>query len=170
MQEQRVGGAVNVFPARGNSRGGNSTVPWKQSPSPNRAVFVQPYLSWVTLSGVQALQWRTAPHGHGSGELPSNLGLGLSSASQRGPTRVGFPGSPPHALPPAHPSGCVQPTSSHKRTRSAGAGRKQSSGWQKKAEIGWEQWGFGEICRKRLERGLKSSSLLKIGGREDALC
>lgn len=51
-------------------------------------------------------------------------------------------------------------------------GQEESSplAGKKKAEIGWEQWGFGEICRKRLERGLKSSSLLKIGGREDALC
>lgn len=40
----------------------------------------------------------------------------------------------------------------------------------KKAEIGWEMWGFGEIRRNGLERRLKSSSLMKMGGREDPLC
>lgn len=55
-----------------------------------------------------------------------------------------------------------------------GLGRKRSPLAGEKAEIGWEQWGFGEKHKKSERKGLKvalkSSCPLKTEGREDLLC
>lgn len=103
---------------------GNSAAPWKRSPSPNRAVFVQPCRSWVQGTGSML---RTAPvkalHEHAGKPWP-----GLTSV----PTQGGFPRKP-SPCPPC----CLalQSHSAHKHPRKGwecrGGKRAESSGWGK---------------------------------------
>lgn len=137
---QRVGGADNVFPGRGNSWVEIALCPG------NGAVSKQGWCSLISAGDAEL----------GTGSvvdelLPMGMG-GTRSCGSTGEPRSGMGrvflhggsvGYTPRALPP----GFIQPQV-HKRTRSAGAGRKLSPQAVGKAEKGWEGWGFVGITRK----------------------